>query len=75
VLAHIERVCDSKSPEITEQIRNMFSKKPGDNIIINKPITVDFFSEESTINSIKNILNILESNDFQIISEKVKELF
>lgn len=74
VVAHIESVCNSKMPQVTEQIRTMYSKKSGDNIIIKKTVIMDFSSEETTLKSIKCIVNVLESDDFRSIAANVKEL-
>ena len=74
VVAHVEDPANSKMPQITAQIRLMFSKKEGDNIIIKETVNVDFSTEESTLQSIQEILNVLESTEYRNIAAKVNAL-
>jgi hypothetical protein len=74
LIAHIEIGDYIKDQAVNMRIRNTFGKEKGDNIIISEPITVNFTSEEATIESIKSIIKILESIEFQNIAETVKKL-
>lgn len=77
VYPHIESGSYIKNPEHNMRIRNAFAKKDRDNIINKddiREVTVDFSSESTTLNSIKQILNVLDSAEFDDVAKKINEL-
>ena len=74
VIAHIESGDYIKNPEHNKRIRSEYSKEKGKDIIIKRDIIVDFSDEKNTLNSINCILEALNSDKFQDIESRVKEL-
>lgn len=79
IFIHVERIEDSKNPELTRKIRFEYSEKLNQkktkNIFGEKfECPINFSSKDSTTQSIEKIINKLNSEEFQKVARRVKEL-